>query len=1276
MSKSIVKILRMRRSWLEAVKLLGCMVILWTAVIAVAQNTASISGTVRDKTGAVIPDARVVLTNQANAATRSQTSNGSGYFLFAAVQPGTYKLEVSSDNFQSWTVTGIDVHPGDALSVPKINLAVGSVVASMTVTAEVAGVELTSGAHGTLLTSGDINRLATTGRDTAELISTLPGFTINAGAELQNQGADYQTMGFGSGNVSAYGANGAPPQQGLVSVVADGANVIDPGDMGGQISNVNMSQVQEVKVQTSAFGADQAKGPIVINAVGKSGGSAYHGDVHLLFRNSALNANDWISKYYSIARAQSRYFYPGVSIGGPVLIPGTHFNRNKHLVFWAGYEYYGQVKFEHTSTAFVPPDGTNSSYTSYNMIGGDLSSASIAKALNVSTTVLGTDCAADYSVASDLSNVAGFCYSPTAGTDQNGATVNNGQLNTIDAGTSAITRFFPKPNRIPQPTSGYLTDGINYVKNVTSTHNGFQFHTRVDENISDTLKLYVTYNWEKVNDESPLNNIYYNPNNVVPSPTPDYSNTSAHYLTLNLTKVLSTRSTNELIASGVYFNEPEQFGNRSILQDTGTAWASAGYSGGYAKNGVTQLPRFVNYETVGLPSLAMGYVPADSQYLRKVSWNVADNFTYTFHTHTAKAGIYLEKTADNELALGSKANGVLSFMRWDTCPTDTSTSSSLTTTFLGNEVGNFLIGCPLGYQQDYSKNGSVDPASNLYFHQLEGYVTDEWKVTPRLTLTYGVRFSHMQPWTDAHGVGMAVWDPKGQGLSQHQFLSGVTSDPTTWKGFTWHKVNSAVPVAGVPTRGIFVMPRFGLAYDLYGDGKSVFRGGWGMYRSHDGTSIAEGALTSAGGLQTYKTTGTYSCTYKQLFTTQAGTRCGAFNTSSSSLAAFSVSAVDPKDDEEPLTYNYNFTFDRQLPWGMMAEIAYVGNQSNHLSTLGNLQNQNVVPLGAAFGPDPAVGSTYYNMTYPAYSVPVVDDYRPYPNYDTILVPSHKLWSNYNALQTSLNRQKGSLTYGINYTWSKALGVRGNYDSGYIADPVNPHHDYGLLGFDRPHVLNITFSWQEGERFHGKKLVREVLNGWELSGISSLQSGPDLAVLNGSTNYNMSAGISLTEGATTYSTTANGQTVLGSPDYTLQPVATCDTRLNMHSAKVDGLQLHQYVNGGCLALPTLGSQGWWTLPDTRGPKYFKADLSLYKNFKVREGHDMRFQLSAFNFLNHPLTSFNDQNLNELILTFTQNGATSDFAKAYASMTAPTGTTFGYTGYKVGQRIVELGFKYNF
>jgi hypothetical protein len=276
-------------------------------------------------------------------------------------------------------------------------LKVGKAEVSVTVTAEVAGVTLSTPEHSTLITAGDITRLSTVGRDVNELISILPGFTINAGTDVQNEGAGgiygYQTMGFGSAQVGSWGANGSAPQQGLVNVTADGANVIDPGDMGGQVSNVNMDQVQEVKVQTADFGADQAKGPIVINAVGKSGGVAYHGSLYTYFRNDALNSNDWLGKYYGVKRPEFRYFYPGGTFGGPVRIPGHRFNEKKSLVFWVGFEYYGQNKPDSLATAFIPTPA---------MVGGDLSTGTIAKALNVSPTDLAANCPADWNVFGHL----------------------------------------------------------------------------------------------------------------------------------------------------------------------------------------------------------------------------------------------------------------------------------------------------------------------------------------------------------------------------------------------------------------------------------------------------------------------------------------------------------------------------------------------------------------------------------------------------------------------------------------------------------------------------------------------------------------------------------------------------------------------------------------------------------------------------------------------------------------------------------------------------------
>jgi hypothetical protein len=598
----------------------------------------------------------------------------------------------------------------------------------------------------------------------------------------------------------------------------------------------------------------------------------------------------------------------------------------------------------------------------------------------------------------------------------------------------------------------------------------------------------------------------------------------------------------------------------------------------------------------------------------------------------------------------------------------------------------------------------------MYFDGLEFYATDEWKVTSKLTLTYGMRFSHLPPWTDSHGIGAAVWDPsKYNPVTAGELYSGtMTMETSTWPGISWHKLNSSIPVAGVGSRALFYAPRVGVAYDLYGNGKSVLCGGWGAYRSRDSYNVVAAALNTSIDLVDQGLSGSDGCTLDQLMNSSSaptGTKvipCGYYGggtvsvtTGSTALAAgtASVNAVDPKDNEQPVTYNYNFTLDQQLPFNSLLEIAYAGNQSSHLATLGNtsnalysLQNQNAIPLGAFFGPDPLTGQTNLTSTIAASST-LEADYRPYPNYTGVYVPHHTNWANYNALQLSLNKQKGALVVGFNYTWSKAMGVRGNYDTGNTADPVNAHHDYGVVSFDRPQAANFTYSYVEGKRFHINRQLGWLVNNWELSGITKLASGPDLAILNGSANFSFSASAGYYTDATrttSVSIPVGAAEWLGSSDYLLPPTVTCDPRRDLHSAVLSGTRVsRQYANGNCFGLPEQGTQGWWNLPDVHGPAFFSSDLSVYKDVQLNDRQNIQFRMSGFNFLNHPISSFNDNNLAALDLTFadpacnktTGAGCLYSQSAAFAGL-ALENAGFGYTPYKFGVRIVELGVKYNF
>lgn len=1286
---NFANILDGRLTWRGALRFLSiCAVLLTLSFCGIAQTSSSISGTVKDVTGAILPGAKVVLTNENNKSTRSSKSNGEGFFYIAGVPAGTYDVSISFKGFENWTVTGIEVHPGDNLTVPKISLQAGSVTESVVVSAEVAGVALDSGEHSTLITSAQINRLSTVGRDSAELISILPGFAVSTG--LDNSGVNYQQAGFGSSNISSYGANGSMPKSGSVNVSSDGASLIDPGDMGGQISNVNMDQVQEVKVQTSNFAADQAKGPVVIDAIGKSGGSDYRGSLYSYLRNYDFNSNSWVSKHVGLARPEEKYFYPGGSIGGPVRIPGTQFNRNKRLTFWAGYEYYGQKVYQGQNQTFVPTPA---------MMQGDLSLPTIAKALNVDQTALLANCSGPGSVSEAYSNLGGVCVSPgwgvttasSAPKDENDNAILNGKIPTadIDPGIGAYSSFWPKANHTPHATaSGLASEGFNYVENVMGTSNGYQFHSRVDLSITENLKLYGTYNWEKVNYVQKGSSSYdYSTGGNIDMPTAFDSNSGAHYLTTNLTKTFGASSTNELIASVVYFTEPAQYENRSKLEDTGTAWASAGYGGGASgqamygigskqgKVGENQLPHLGSWEGASIPTLDAAYVsPNKGQFINKYTGSVADNLTKVYRTHSFKAGIYTELVANNGANLGSNLNGTMQFMRWGSCFVNqpltshlppASTSSEPDSFGASNEIGNFLTGCPLYYSQDLS-----DPSQNLRYKSIEGYVTDEWKINSKLTVTAGIRLSHIGPWIDRHGLGAAVWEPSE--LTKGVYLDSVAQDPKTWKGFKWHAEDRSIPVAGVPTRALFYSPRFSLAYDLYGNGKTVFRGGWGTYYYHDNVGYGGGALQTSQGKESWSITNAGTgCSYAQLFSASV-IPCGYYTRSGvgGQLPAFSVNALDPHDDKLPTTYNYNFTLDQSLPSKLMLELAYVGNQSTNMTTGSGTANQNVIPLGAFFGPDPVT-----QKVNPISSIPNTNDYRPYPNYSQVNVPTHKGWANYNSMQASLNKQTGSLIYGVNYTWAKSLAVRDGGFAGQVGDPLNLQNDYGPSAIDRRQVLNATYSWQEGSKFHGNHIVGAVANGWEVSGITTLQDGPDIAVLT-NTNFNLSGGADYyytANGTTTQeSVQISNNTWLGTSDYNLQPTVTCDPR--------QGLKKNQFINGNCFGLPAQGTEGVFKLPYVPGPKYFKWDMSVYKDFKISDRQNMQFRLSGFNFLNHPITSFNTQYDTSSPLTLlVGDPSTSHYTslqQALSNAKVVNPNIFGSTTFKAGQRIVELGFKYNF
>src|SRR6266536_3764775 len=313
------------------------------------QLTGTLSGTTMDSTQAVVANAKVTMKNDLSGDTRTTVSNGSGFFSVTAVQPGTYTVTISAAGFKSWSQSGIVFAQGDNRTLSQVALQVGAVSETVEISAGSLAVPTDNAEVSATLNQTLVQDVPILGRDAGELLKLMPGMASTNGMNQGNSFSD-KVVGTNSGPVGAYSSNGTQPN-GAMAFMLDGANLVDPGNAGTQIANINQDMVSEVKVLMSSYSAEYAKGPVIFQAFSKSGGSAYHGVGYLYARNSALNSIDAYthsqiangSTTAALAAPDENYYYMGGNVGGPIPIPFSSYNKDHNkLFFWGGYEYMRQ----------------------------------------------------------------------------------------------------------------------------------------------------------------------------------------------------------------------------------------------------------------------------------------------------------------------------------------------------------------------------------------------------------------------------------------------------------------------------------------------------------------------------------------------------------------------------------------------------------------------------------------------------------------------------------------------------------------------------------------------------------------------------------------------------------------------------------------------------------------------------------------------------------------------------------------------------------------------
>jgi len=225
------------------------------------QLTGTLTGTTEDTTGAVVPNAKVTMRNELNNDTRTTVSNDGGHFTVTAILPGTYTVTVEATGFKQWKQSGVVFTQGDNRTLSQIALQVGTVTETVDVSADALNVTTDNAEISHSLPQNMIDAFPLGNRDAGELLKIMPGMAFANGTS-QGSGFSTKLVSSASGPVGNFSANGTQPS-GALAFMLDGTNLVDPGNMGGQMANINQDMVSEVKVLMSNYNAEYAKGPAI-----------------------------------------------------------------------------------------------------------------------------------------------------------------------------------------------------------------------------------------------------------------------------------------------------------------------------------------------------------------------------------------------------------------------------------------------------------------------------------------------------------------------------------------------------------------------------------------------------------------------------------------------------------------------------------------------------------------------------------------------------------------------------------------------------------------------------------------------------------------------------------------------------------------------------------------------------------------------------------------------------------------------------------------------------